>query len=221
MVRLLVFALLLLSQFACAPLERPVKVAECSSYPSRRQLLSGNWLQQPAIWHLRQSALLEVRGRKFPLQGLLRLDSERREARLVAMNELGLVMFDLQLDEQGQQLHRALPQLQQQANFVVGVADSLRRIFLPPVPLPDDRLQQRPATQRLWRPLAGGELGFIFDCSGDLQEIRQLTDTDDWRVAYRDYKNFADQRIPQQILYNDYRHGVRLTLWLTEVKQKK
>jgi hypothetical protein len=221
MVRLLIVALLLLSQFSCAPLERPVKVAECSSYPSRRQLLSGNWLQQPATWQLRQSALLEIRGRKFPLLGLLRLDTARREARLVAMNELGLVVFDLQLDEQGQQLHRALPQLQQQENFVAGVADSLRRIFFAPAPSSDDRLQQRPATQRLRRPLSGGSLGSVFDCSGDLQEVRQLADTGDWRVTYHDYKQFSDQRIPQQILYNDFRHGVRLSLWLTEVKQKK
>jgi hypothetical protein len=182
-------------------------------------LLKGHWLLQPGVWRLRQAALLELGGRKLPLEGLLHFDTVRREARLVAMNEMGLVLFDLELDAQGQQLHRALPQLQQQAGFAIGVAASLRRIFLQPRPLASDHLQPRESTQRLWRPLPGGSLDFNFSCAGDLLETRQVADSGDWRLRYSDYQALAGRRIPQQIVFNDYQYGVKLSLWLREVKR--
>lgn len=218
MLRLLVCTLLPLL-FACAPFERPSAVVECPRHPSRQQLLADNWLQQTAVWQLRQSALLELGSQKVPLEGVLQLDTARNKARLVAMNEMGLVLFDLELDEQGQQLHRAMPQLQQQPGFAIGVAASLRRIFLQPTARASDHLQQRESTQRLWRVLSGGSLGFIYSCDGGLQETRLLADAGDWRVRYSDYQTFAGQRIPQQIVFNDYQHGVKLSLWLREVKR--
>jgi hypothetical protein len=213
------FYLLLPLQFACAPLERPAELAPCTSYLSQQQLLAGNWLQQAAVWQLRQSALLEFGAKKIPLEGLLQLDTAQRKARLIAMNEMGLVMFDLELDEQGQQLHRALPQLQQQPGFAIGVATSLRQIFFQPSPQSSDHQQQRQTSQRLWRLLPGGSLGFNYSCDGELQETRQVADAGNWRVRYRDYQSFAGQRIPQQIVFNDYRHRVKLSLWLREVKR--
>jgi len=218
MLRWLLCALLPLL-FACAPIERPTDVAQCTSHPGQQQLLAGNWLQQADVWQLRQSALLEFGAKKIPLEGLLQLDIARHKARLVAMNEMGLVLFDLELDEQGQQLHRALPQLQQQPGFAVGVAASLRQMFLQPRPQASDHLQQRSTDQRIWRLLPGGSLGFVFSCDGELQETRQQADDTNWRVRYTDYQNFAGQRIPQQIVFNDYRHGVKLSLWLREVER--
>ncbi len=213
------FYLLLPLLFACAPLERAATTATCGSYPGQQQLLAESWLQQGAVWRLRQTALLEFSARKIPLEGLLQLDTARRKARLVALNELGLVLFDLELDGHNLQLHRALPQLQQQPDLASGVAASLRRIFLQPNPLASDHLQQRKTSQRLWRLLPGGSLGFNYSCAGELQETRQVADAGNWRVRYRDYQNFAGQRLPQQIVFNDYRHGVKLSLWLREVKR--
>lgn len=206
---------------ACAPLEPSREpVTACTSRPDLEQMHSGNWLQQTGIWHLRQSALLELGSRKIPLEGLLRLDTKRREARLVAMNEMGLVLFDLQLDQQGQKLLRAMPQLKKQPGFAVGVAKSLRRIFLSPLPEVGDHLEMRPDSQRLWRALPDGNLGFVFSCTGELQETRQQSQTGDWRAVYKDYQLRAGVKIPQLIRFNDYRHRVKLSLWLREVKQE-
>ncbi len=227
MLRLLIWALLSLLplvMIACAslgtPAQLPPQSPPCTSRPARAQLFDGSWLRQPGIWQLRQSALLEIGRRKFPLEGLLQLDVGRGEARLAAMNEVGLVMFDLQLDTKGEQLQRVIPQLRQQPGFAPGVAESLRRIFLQPQPLAGDRLQLQPSSQRLWRPLPGGSLGFVFDCDAQLVEAREVSDAGDWRVNYNDYQKFDGVRIPQQIIFNDYRHKVKLSLWLREVKRK-
>jgi len=218
--RLGVFCLLLILS-ACAPVAPDLVLPEgCPARSSAQELLAGHWLLRPAVWRLRQSALLEIGSRKIPLEGFLRLDLERREARLLAMNELGVVLFDLQVADDGQQLLRAVPQLQQQPALAQGVAQSLRQIFFRPQPQEDDLLEEHGNSQRLWRPLPGGSFGFLFDCRGDLRETRLKAESGDWRVVYDLYRPFDGARLPGEIVLNDFRHRVKLSLWLREVKRE-
>ncbi|NOQ52494.1 MAG: hypothetical protein GQ578_09800 [Desulfuromonadaceae bacterium] len=217
----IICSFLLLILAACAPLTPPRQLPDdCRAEAAPAQLLASNWLQQPGVWRLRQVVLLELGRKKIPLEGFLRLDLERGEARLLAMNEMGLVLFDLQVSHSDQQLQRAIPQLQQVRGFAQGVAQSLRQIFLQPQPHGEDHLENRGNSQRLWRLLPGGSLGFIYDCRGDLRETRLVADAGDWRVAYDQYRQFGAMRLPEQIVMNDYRHGVKLSLWMREVKQE-
>lgn len=213
--------LLLLGLASCVPATPPQQLPDnCQADAAAIQLLAGNWLNQPEIWRFRQVTLLEVGRKKIPLEGFLRLDLVRKEARLVAMNEMGVVLFDLLVTENDQHLHRAIPQLQQIAGFATGVAQSLRQIFLQPQPKADDHMENRGNIQRLWRILPGGSLGFVYDCRGELRETRLVADTGDWRIAYDQYKQFGESRLPEQIIMNDYRHGIKLSLWIREVKQE-
>lgn len=220
MMRVCLF-ILLLGLTSCVPTTPPQQLPDnCRADAAPSQLLAANWLQQPGIWRLRQVTLLEIGRKKIPLEGFLRLDLARGEARLVAMNEIGLVLFDLLVTENDQHLQRAIPQLQKRQGFADGVAQSLRQIFLQPQPQVSDRLENRGNIQRLWRVLPGGRLGFSYDCRGDLRTTRFEADAGNWRVAYDHYRQFGGSRIPEQIVMNDYRHGVKLSLWIREVKQE-
>ena len=215
------FLLVLLGLVSCAPTTPPQQLPDnCQADAVPAQLLAANWLQQSGTWRLRQVTLLEIGSKKIPLEGFLRLDLARGEARLVAMNEIGLVLFDLLVTEKGQHLQRAIPQLKKRKGFASGVAQSLRYIFLQPQPQVGDRLENRGNTQRLWRVLPGGSLGFVYDCRGDLRTTRFEANSGNWRVAYDDYRQFGESRLPEQISMNDYRHGVKLSLWIREVKQE-
>lgn len=206
---------------ACTPLTpKQALTTDCPVQPSVENLVSNHWLESDHIWRLRQSALLEIGRRKIPLEGFLRLDLGRSEARLLAMNEMGLVMFDLQLDQQGQILKRAIPQLKKMNGFAQGIAQSLRQIFLQPRPLSDDHVDMTANSQRLWRIIPDGSVGFTFDCLGDLRTTRLNAEEGDWRVAYDRYQDFGVNRLPGQITLNDYRNGIKLTLWMREVKQE-
>lgn len=217
-----IFALGLLPMLsACALVTSPLQLPDkCQAEFTPAQLVAKEWLLQPQVWRLRQSVLLEIGRKKIPMEGFLRLDLNLQEARLLAMNEMGVVMFDLQVTADSQQLHRAVPQLQQVKGLAEGVAQSLRQIFLTPRPEETDLLENRGNSQRLWHSLSGGSLGFIFDCQGDLRETRQVSERGDWRVSYDQYRNFGTFRLPEQIVMNDYRHNVKLSLWLREVKQE-
>ncbi len=220
MVRIILFCLLL-AITACTQATPPLLLEKnCQAEYKSQELIAENWLLQPKIWRIRQSALLEIGLKKIPMEGFLRLDLQRSEARLLAMNEMGIVLFDLQVSVEDEQLHRVLPQLQQVKGLAEGVAQSLRKIFLRPQPKVDDRLEPGGNNQRLWRSLPIGTLGFLFDCQGDLRETRQSEGPDDWRVIYEKYQSFGDFRIPQEIVMNDYQHKVKLSLWLREVKEE-
>lgn len=206
---------------ACAPTTPTLQLQEnCRAELSAEQLIKQHWLLRPNVWRLRQSALLEIGSRKIPLEGFLRLDIEQREARLLAMNEMGLVLFDLQVTADDQKLHKAIPQLMQIKGLAQGVAQSLRQIFLTPQPLLNDRLENRGNSQQLARSLEEGSLGFVFDCLGDLRETRQRNSFGNWRVVYTQYQLYGTARLPEQIVMNDYRHNTKLSLWLREVKQE-
>ncbi|WP_020677817.1 lipoprotein insertase outer membrane protein LolB [Geopsychrobacter electrodiphilus] len=212
---------LLLALGACGPTLSTLQLPEnCRAAQSRSQLIAGNWRQQPHIWRLRQAALLEIGSKKIPLEGFLRLDLRHKEARLLALNEMGLVLFDLQVTEQGEVLHRAIPQIREHKAVARGVAQSLRRIFLQPLPEANDLLQTQGNSQGLRRSLSDGQLEFIFDCSGDLRETRQQAKSGEWQVIYNDYRDYAGARLPEEILFNDETHRVKLSLWQKEVKQE-
>ena len=220
MVRVIVLCIFL-ALSACVSAKPPLQLPEnCRAEFVPSQLVASHWLLQPTIWRMRQSALLEIGRKKIPMEGFLRLDLKRQEAHLLAMNEMGIVLFDLQITADGQQLQRVLPQLQQVNGLAQGVAQSLRQIFLAPQPRATDQLENRGNSLRLWRTLPEGSLGFVFDCLGDLRESRQLAETGNWRVAYNQYQSFGMSRVPEQIIMNDYLHSVKLSLWLHEVTQE-
>ena len=110
---------------------------------TRQQLLARHWLSGTNRYLCRQSGVLKLRWREFPLQGVLRIDSTVHEARLVAMDSMGVKLFDLSVTDQDMTLNYLLPLLEEHPQLPKVVADSVRRIFLTPQPQPEDQLQSR------------------------------------------------------------------------------
>lgn len=201
----------------CAATPRWAATEPCTEELSGATLVAEHWLQQSDIWRLRQSALLEIRGRKIPLEGFMLLDLRRQEIRLVAMNEMGIVLFELLVTPTREQLLRAVPQLQQQGGLAAGIAESLRRIYLVPRPQTGDYQQQRSTDLRLWRVIADQEINFIFDCAGQLRQTLNRSPSSHWQVLYQNYRGVDGRLLPEKIEMNDFQQGVSLILWQREV----
>lgn len=214
----IILSLVLLLVAACAPVPMGPELTEtCERELSADEVIDQQWLSRDDRWRMRQSALLEMRGRKIPLEGFMELDLGRQRLHLVAMNEMGLVFFELVVTATDQELRRALPQLEQQRGLAEGIANSLRRIYLEPRPSPHDQPQMGKTSLRLWRSLPAGDLAFVFDCFGNLRETRQTTDNERWQVVYDNYQTVSARELPEKIVMNDFHQGVTLTLWLREV----
>ncbi len=225
MLRILL-TLLLLCLSACMPptppQELPQKLPEyCLEETPAMQLQQTNWLNQSGVWRLRQSALLEMGRKKIPLEGFLRLDLAKHEARLVAMNEAGLVLFDLSVTADGQQLKRSVPQLKQVDGFAAGVAQSLRQIFFQVDLQVGDKVEKFTNMQRIRRKIDGGTISFNYDCRNKLRSVKQKGSAGDWRVIYNDYQHHDEQLIPEEIIMKDYRHRLKLSLWISAARQEQ
>lgn len=216
MKQILLLSILFLS--ACAPNPQRLILREiCSQELSAARVIEQHWLNQPDTWRLRQSALLELRGRKFPLEGFMILDLGEQRLHMVAMNDMGLVFFELVVTAEDQQLRRALPQLQQQPGLAEGIAASLRRIYFKPRPQTTDSARMAPAHLSLRRPVAAGDLSFVFDCDGRLRETRLHSDTENWQLIYDSYQRITERAVPEKIVMNNFHQAVTLTLWQREI----
>ncbi|MFO7814066.1 MAG: DUF3261 domain-containing protein [Pelovirga sp.] len=213
--------LLLLSMLlvpACAPSPQRLDLHEiCSQDLSAARVIEQHWLNQTDTWRLRQSALLELRGRKFALEGFMILDLGEQRLHMVAMNDMGVVFFELVVTADDQQLRRALPQLQEQPGLAEGIAASLRRIYLKPRPQITDPAQMAMTHLSLRRPVVDGDLSFIFDCDGRLRETRLNSDTEDWQLIYENYQRITGRAVPGKIVMNNLHQSVTLTLWQREI----
>ena len=216
--RLVILCLvLLLGGCASIPFEQPLLA------PTRAltaaELLAADWRTVPGGWRIRQSGLFELRGVRLPMEGFLELDNDGRRVRLVALEGLGLKLFDLTVTVDGVEVHHLLPDLAKDPRLAEAVAASVRRIFLAPRPDAGDRLEIRKRDYRLTRP--GGErVEFLFGGEPPLLlETRVRGAAGDWRVGYYQYREAAGVPIPEGILLQDRRAGYRLTLWLESVKR--
>lgn len=224
----LVFLLLL---GGCAPaipeLELP---STCSADMSQQELIRNHWLNREHIWRLRQSALLEIGTRKSALEGFVRLDLKQHEVRLVALNGMGLVVFDLLVDLHSEKLMRAVPQVKNIKGFASGVGTSLRRMFLTPRPCSEDTLEyhghyqclvQRPGEEHVG---PDAELEFIFDCAGNLRRTRFESDAATWQIVYSAYRAYPLEsgrvEIPERIVLHNAERRMKLTLTLNEIRQE-
>ncbi|MDH4100730.1 MAG: DUF3261 domain-containing protein [Nitrospirota bacterium] len=177
------------------------------------------WIAQPGVYRLRQTVLFEFNGSRVPIVGVMKLDYHERRARLVAMNDLGMKLFDLIVDENGEDLNSLLPDLAKIPRFGEAVAASVRRIFLAPLPDPKDTLlfgKDRYLLKRHWRD---GEIRFTFG-GGDtrLLETTVAVEGSDWKAEYFEYGITGDVVYPRGIILHDRLAGYRLILWIEEME---
>jgi hypothetical protein len=183
------------------------------------ELLEPFWLGDAAVYRIRQSGLFQLRGMKLPIEGFMELDAGNRHARLVALEGMGLKLFDLTVTAEAVEVHHLLPELRKHSGLAEAVAESVRRIFFEPQPSPDDRLEIAARDYRL-RRVGSEALSFVF--GGDpplLLEKSSAGSSGDWRVGYYQYRQVAGRQIPEGIFLQDRRGGYTLTLWLESVKR--
>lgn len=162
------------------------------------------WLRQERSWLLRQTALLETGPTRLSMNALLRLDMAQRSARLVAMDDFGVKLFDLTVTATGEDRHFLLPALARIPGIDGLIAVSVRRIYLLPV------------TDGL------GETGLdqLFACdSGLLLERSRQLRHESWQVRYLSYREEAGIQHPVHVVVDDRGAGWRLTVWTEEVKE--
>lgn len=212
---------LLLTLTGCGgvPFAAPEKVALRPGVTAT-ELAASVWTAQQGSFQLRQTVLFEFRGARVPMAGLMRLDLTQGQVRLVAMNDLGVKFFDLEVSKGGEQLHYLLPDLAKIPHFAEAVAASVRRVFLTPRPDGSEALDRTASLCQLARPYRGDEVRFTFGGAGTRLLATEVDrDQESWRVRYFEYQTAGTTLYPRGIVLDDRLAGYRLTLWQEEVKR--
>jgi hypothetical protein len=206
---------------ACAgPFFPPRPTAAVPAGRTAAELAASDWTRLPGRWLLTQAAEFSFQGRKLPMQGLLQLDAGRRTARLIAVNELGIKLLDIEVFAEGEKVHFLLPELARYPRLSEAVATSVRRMFLAPRPLAGDSLRRGADWYQLER--AVGERSISFRFSGEqarLEGIRVTAPGEEWQVGYYDYRAEGKVEYPEKILLEDRVAGYRLRLKLQGMRQ--
>lgn len=200
--------------------------AGCAGAPSRRLpapgpgatappgLVAGVWTRGPGVYRLRQSVLFEYGSVEMPMMGFMELDTGRKRARLVAMDDLGVKLFDLTVSRDSVAENFLLPKLAR-PGLAQAVGESVRRIFLSFEPEEGDAFWREPDAYWLGREEGGGELRFRFDPgSGALVEKTASGEAGEWSVRYADYREVGGSSLPGTVVLEDRTAGYQLSLWL-------
>jgi len=185
---------------------------------SAAQLSGSLWTRGEGTLLIRQAALFEFRGMRVPLDGMMSLDLGKKSARLVGMNDLGVKLYDLEIDRSGTTAHFVVPELARYPLFADAVGNSVRRIFLAPEPLPSDRLKVRRDSYLLTRDEGDKSLSFLI--GGSDQQLLEKScrgKGESWRVRYYQYRSEQGRAVPGGIVLDDNEAGYRLTLWIESV----
>lgn len=198
-----------------------------------RQLLDGCWLRSGQRYLCRHSGLLEVFTRQIPLEGVVKVDTVKNEARLVAMDSFGVKLFDIAVSGDHYQLNYLLPLLEEHRELPKLVASSVQHIFLAPYPQLSDQVQR--SENRYTLLPADSEVRFEFvGMPVRLSSKIVHTGQEQWQVNYYHYHDFAAAApgsntpaadgghdglwAPGGIVLDDH-SGYRLTLWIQEIRE--
>ena len=193
---------------------RPTEPA--STRPATAATLSANlWTSGKGTFLVRQSVLIEYRGGRTAVSGIMRLDTGAKTARLVGMDEMGIKWFDLSIDREATRTNFILPALDRFPGMAKAVGDSVRRIFLDPEPQETDLLRIDPERYVLTRTRDGNSIRFILGGEdAQLLEKRCRGTGERWRIGYYEHRRWQGIPVPGGIVLEDRRAGYRLTLWM-------
>jgi hypothetical protein len=210
--------LLALVAGCAAPGIPPAPVPAAAPDLSLQQLEAPFRASRFPVLRLRQTARFTFRGRTVPMVGMMELARER--VRLVAVNEMGIKLFDLEVGRDGVREHFVLPQLARFPRFGEAVAASLRRLFLAPGPEGSDLLAYGNGHYTLTGNRPEGPVRFLFGGRpARLAETEMSGEKEKWRAVYRDYRTTETGIVyPREILLQDFRAGYLLALRIDEVK---
>jgi hypothetical protein len=218
--RILIAACLMLGS-GCATSRFPATELSPTAPTSAAKLAAGLWSAGSGSLMVRQSALFELQGMRVPMAGIMKLDLAPKGARLVAMNDMGVKLYDISVDPVGSQAHFIIPDLARYPGFAEAVALSVRRIFLEPEPGPGDQLQVKAESYLLSRKDPGGR-EILFTLGGADAQLLEKSGhgpAESWRVRYYQYQRGQGRLFPGGIVLDDEKAGYRLTLWIESVEK--
>lgn len=173
----------------------------------------------PERFRATSSVVVEVAGGSVSALGITEVDRPAGTFTAVALNPMGLKLFELTGSPDGTTSGSVLEALSRHGNAATAIGEDIRRIYFDLVPSPAARSWKRAHSLVFRQPSGGGELEYVFAGEGpDLVEKNFYGDDGIvWQAAYYEYGDRSGKRMPHGIVYRSYRHGYRLIIKMKEI----
>lgn len=202
--------------------------AGCAAHPSVVPMVGGevpevvkqqakdHWTNGQGVYTLKQAVVLLVGGRSLQMDGIIRIDLDRKVARLVVLGGFGMKWFDMEVTPRGYVVNSVLPAASQFPGFLDHAARAVQRLYLTYQPAVDstDAYMDGALLVAIGEE---GEARFTFDSSGKLERTEFMSERERWNVGY-DYSGQPDTTVPSTVTLVDHGADYRLILRTTSVK---
>lgn len=173
----------------------------------------------PERFRTTSSVVVGVAGRSISALGITEVDRIAGTFTAVALNPLGVKIFELTGAPDGTVSGSVLEAISQNGKAAAAIGEDIRRIYFDLVPSPTARIWKRSRAFVFRQPSGIGELEYVFAGKGpDLVEKNFYADGSIvWQAAYYEYDDWNGKRVPGGIVYRSFRHGYRLTIRMKEI----
>lgn len=178
------------------------------------QVVAGARERAPAEIRMLNSIVFEYAWLQFLGVGFLEVKPSADSFRVIALNPMGVKLFDLAGSSGTVTVNFAMEPLASYGNIASAVAFDIKRIYFDMLPAADARHYRFNNRLIFGKELPHGYLEHVFAGEqGDLVEKRFYKDQYiSWSVGYYEYGDKDGKRVPKGIILTDYQGGYRLVI---------
>lgn len=212
---LCVFLFLLL--FAGCAVHPPAANMDGEGVPEGiKRLVEDHWTNGQGVYTLKQAVVLQTGDRSLQMDGIIRIDLDKKVARLIVLGGFGMKWFDMEVTPRAYVVKSVLPTARQFPGFLDHAARAVQRLYLTYQPAVDSRGASMDGASLVisWEE---GETAFTFDNSGKLQHTKFIGKGKNWNIDYG-FPGQPDSPVPNTVTLDDHGADYRLILRTTSVK---
>lgn len=210
-----------------------VFICGCSSIPFKHldytpfngvdpQVLRSSFSDKlPQEFELLNSAIFRYLYFNFSALGITRIDTNKRILKVVGFNHLGVMLFELSLDNNGKvDCIYALPEFTKHGDFATAVLSDIKKIYFDRVPSLFAEVKKEKYRIVYRDRLKDAVTDYVFSGEGRFLAEKNYYEKGRkiWSVFYYEYE-FRDGKIyPKGIMFKQHKYGYKLLIRLKEIR---
>ncbi len=173
----------------------------------------------PRKSHTINTIVFRYKFSSFCALGYTSIDLEQKTFTVVALNPVGIKLFELSGNAQNVTCNFALEEFSRWDAFATGVADDIRRIYFGRTPSDAASLHKTKYRMIFSEQRNTGLMEHVFGGPENLLIEKRFKEENDtiWTVSYYEYRNENGELHPGGAILKHHRHGYQLTVRLLQI----
>jgi hypothetical protein len=174
----------------------------------------------PERFELLNGVVFKYKFRQISTFGITDVDTASKSLKVAGFNHLGVMLFDLALDNGDPQYRYVFPELNKKGNFAQVALGDIKNIYFDRIPSPGAQIKRDGNRIIFKEDYPDSRVEYIFGGEGPFLAEKDFYENDRkiWSVSYYDYIFKAGLVFPKGIILRNYKYGYQLLVSLKEVR---